>query len=192
MDLLTAPIMLQITELGNVAVAVPGAAVGAICIWRIWGAPTAIVFAVNALALILATVLLKFVSAQLGGAFKGEIWELSKAAPSGHMVCAMIAYAGTAALLAGGASGMPRLLLVPVMAGLAGLVGYTRVALHAHTVGDVLAAAALGSVLLPLLVVLGRRRRIDTFEAVFVFAAVAIPALMLQLAGVHFESTALL
>ena len=182
----------QITELGNIAVAGPAAAAVALWLWWFWDNAIALVYATNALLVILATVLLKLVSARTGISFAGTPWMLSDAAPSGHMAAAMISYGAAAALVLGGATGLMRLGGVLVLAGLVALVGYTRVALHAHTVADVLAAVLVGLPLLPILAVLGHRRKLGPDAAFGLCATVIAVALLLQLSGVHLDSVQLL
>ncbi len=74
------------------------------------------------------------------------IWKLPKlnlSSPSGHTAVAAVVYGGLLALLAPRRRGGPFLAAL-TGGGLALLVGSTRLALHVHTVPDVLVGAAVG------------------------------------------------
>lgn len=192
MDYLDPPNLLTWTEFGNFGVVAPSCLLVTLWLWRFWSGAVALLYAVNFALVIFATVVLKYLFDQAGGAFHDSYWQLSHAAPSGHMAGAMVCYGAAAALLAGGGGGVSRLIGALALALLAVFVGYTRVALNAHTVADVVVAGLLGLPLLPAMYFVARRQRVSADAGLGLFLTVLACACAMQLAGVRFDSTSLL
>jgi membrane-associated phospholipid phosphatase len=115
---------------------------------------------------------------------------MSQGAPSGHVVCAMVAYGGLALILM-------RLLKGPIaFLGAAGSffavvgVAMTRFTLRTHTLGDVLAGLALGLIFLLLFdMALRKWRRPENAHALPLLAGAALVAVLAVVSGLSLSSS---
>jgi membrane-associated phospholipid phosphatase len=182
-----------VTNLGNLAVVGPVAVlVWAWLLWRrgLWAAlryqwPVAAAFAV--------TLGLKLVSRAVGGAMQDTPFELSDAAPSGHMAMGTVVYGGVALmLLRRGPEPVSLLTALLVSAMLAG-IGVTRVILGAHTPADVLAGLLIGGACaLWVGLVAEVPPRESVREAAELVLLVSAAVAMVCLSWLHFDSGAVL
>ena len=146
------PVAVSITDLGDVAVTVSLAAL--VLMWLIFcgGRNAAVAWAVGFSAVGAA------IAAQKVGARACDLtWpKFGIVSVSGHMAMSTVVY-GICAMLIGGRSSR---LIRPLSLLVAGLVvtgiGWSRVVLHAHSVGEVLAGLVLGLTGLGLIVFFGR------------------------------------
>ena len=135
---------ISVTDFGNIAVVGPAAVVVWLWLWRRRGLAAAFQYQWPVIATFIVTVALKIVSRRVGGAFQGMPFELSGGAPSGHMAMSTVIYGGMALmLLRRGVEPLGLLTALVTSIGLIG-VGVTRVVLHTHTPGDVVAGFLIG------------------------------------------------
>ena len=133
-----------VTDFGNLTVVGPVAL--AVVAWLGWrqGLAAAVRFAWPVLTTFALTVGLKIMSRAHGGCFAGTPFQLSTAAPSGHVSMSTVVFGGVALLLWRG-RGERLGLLAGVLAGATLLsVAVTRVLLRVHTPADVLTGLLLG------------------------------------------------
>ena len=129
-----------VTDLGDQAVILPLVlAIGLVVLMAGWWRGAAAWFAV--VPATLGVVLISKLSTMACQNLMPPVGLLS---PSGHTASAAVVYGGVLALVLGGARFRP---LVPLACGLAVavVVGFTRVALDVHTLADVIAGGAIGT-----------------------------------------------
>jgi membrane-associated phospholipid phosphatase len=129
-----------ITGLGDAAVLLPAALVLMICLARSrsWRAASAWVAALALCAFL--TIATKIIFHACGGAFPS----LAIRSPSGHTSLSATFYGCSALILSANQSGSRRLALYLASGGLVLAIAASRVALHAHTVEEVVGGLAIG------------------------------------------------
>jgi membrane-associated phospholipid phosphatase len=187
---MTVETMRLLTEFGNVAVAVPVAIAVALWTWLYWDRVLGMVYLVNVALGLAATFILKLFSAASGGWVLDSDFAMGRAAPSGHMSCAVAVYGGAAVLLAVGARGLTRVFGVAGLLVLVWFVGATRVWLGAHSPGDVLAAVAVAG-LFVLFIALVAIRRGRAAHPIGLLAVLVAVALAMHASGIRLDSTAM-
>ena len=182
-----------VTNLGNLAVVGPVA--GLVWVWLLWrrGLWAALRYQWPIAAAFAVTLGLKLISRSAGGAMEGTLFELSDAAPSGHMAMGTVVYGGVALmLLRRGPEPISLLTALLVSTMLAG-IGVTRVILGAHTPADVVAGLLIGgacAVWVGLVAEVPPRESVrDAAELVLLVSAAVV---LICLTGVHFDSGAVL
>jgi membrane-associated phospholipid phosphatase len=182
-----------ITNLGNLAVVGPAAAL--VWVWLAWhrGLRAAIRYQWPVAACFIVTVMLKMASREAGGVLQDTPLELSAGAPSGHMAMSTVVYGGVALmLLRRGPEPINLLTALLVIATLAG-VAITRVTLHTHTPADVAAGLLIGGVCAVWVGQVAEAPMRETVRDVaqLVMLLVGI-VLLMQLSGFRFDSSEVL
>ena len=172
--------MNYISDFADQAVILPVAGIVLICVVLLgwWQAAGAWLLGVG--GVLSAMIFLKYGLVILAGMFGSEYMS----SPSGHVAAACVIYGGMSLLLFQGVVPAAVLALVPVL--LAAFVGYIRVALGAHTMGEVLAGAIVGCLgYAAMAAMIGRRPRLATWPV-----AAAGGCTMLALHGMHMPAEA--
>lgn len=180
-----------ITNLGDLAGALPVAAVLLLWAWMTGRRAAATILAIGVVATVILTAGLKlltrdaFADPHLSGSLA-----LSAGAPSGHAAIAAYVYGGAFLLFAGCRNGVSKIIaMVLCLAAIVG-VAVTRVTLETHTTGDVLAGLLLAGLLLAPLAWLVRRAPAKTPpSAAGALLAILAVAVIAELSGVRITST---
>jgi membrane-associated phospholipid phosphatase len=180
-----------ITNLGDLASALPVAAVLVLWAWSSGRRAAAALTAVGVVATVILTAGLKLITRDaFAEPHLSQSLALSAGAPSGHAAIAAYVYGAAFLLFAGCRDRAPK--VVAMALSLAAIVGVavTRVTLETHTTGDVLAGLALAGLLLGPLAWLVRRvppgSRPGAAAPLAVILAVVAAA---ELSGIRITST---
>ena len=182
-----------VTNLGNLAVVGPVAVL--VWVWLLWrrGLWAALRYQWPVAATFAVTLGLKLISRAVGGELQGTPFELSDAAPSGHMSMGTVVYGGVALmLLRRGPEPVSLLTALLVLIVLVG-IGVTRVILGAHTPADVTAGLLIGgpcAVWVGLVAVVPPRESVR--EAAELVLLVTAAVVLICLTGLQFDSGAVL
>jgi membrane-associated phospholipid phosphatase len=182
-----------VTNLGNLAVVGPVAVM--VWIWLLWrrGLWAALNYQWPVAAAFTVTTGLKLISRSVGGALQDTPFELSDAAPSGHMAMGTVVYGGVALMLLRRGPEPVSLLTALLVTGILAGIGVTRVILGAHTPADVIAGLLIGgacALWVGLVAEVPPRESVrDAAELVLL---VSVAVILMCLTGVHFDSGAVL
>jgi membrane-associated phospholipid phosphatase len=182
-----------ITNLGDLASALPVAAVLLLWAWTSGRRAVATVAAAGVIATVILTAGLKVFSRDLfAEPHLSHGLALSAGAPSGHAAIAAYVYGVAFLLFAGGRDGFWKVAGMALSLGAIVGVAVTRVTLETHTTGDVLAALLLAGLLLAPLAWLVRRSPAATGPTAAgggaLLAILAIAAIA-EISGVRITST---
>ena len=185
-----------LTDLGDLLCVTAVAGVIAFWCWQQIDRLAAAAFAAAYALTFCVTAGLKMVSANVARSpWETEAFGLSSGAPSGHVAMTMVAYGAAAYFCGKAARGWEALLgqaacLLVIVA-----VAVTRVTLHDHTIGDVIAGVTVGGLILalPMALVWSRPRPqspVSPGSTRWLIAGMAAAALFMLASGARMPSNA--
>ncbi len=175
--------MRAVTDFADLAVLLPVACLVALFMgvagW--WRGLLAWVFSVG------GTLAVMFVLKAAGAALADDPLGTDAASPSGHVAAACVVYGGLAVLLLRGRMSAPFLFVAPGAVAL--VIGYSRIELLAHSLGEVVSGAAVGYAGVAVLAATaGPRPRLAAWPVMAVTAVTACA--MLACHGLHLGAEA--
>jgi membrane-associated phospholipid phosphatase len=181
-------VILFLTNFGDLAVTMPVAFMVVLFFIYRDRFDLAIIYGVNVVLAVAAAMVLKLVFAATDATLWEPVLGMSNGAPSGHMVDAVAVYGGLAVLVGLTGRGAGRIALGVVALALIICVGVSRVALGAHTPGDVIAGLIVGGAAVSLIGVACRRGAPTSGGVALLLLLIAVAGVM-QVTGLHLSST---